>query len=351
MAKGIVIILAMLFCGWLVSAQAEDYLDDRSTAESLVRSLYNAINAHDYARAYDYFAEPPAKDFAAYQQGFENTKHVDVLTGTVSGDGAAGSTFFSLPVAIRAKDSQGTLNYFAGCYTIKAINGPIQQPPSRPYQIFKASMKPIKAGDYERYSLPKCGDAPAAPPAEEASVESVKAQFVADMKGQCDKTADTQAGFNEPEVHTLTYHAEGAAPSDPDNKVKLFVFVCMMAAYNETEVFYLDDHVLGPYRVSFAQPHLVITYPDGDEEQKTLKSLKVDGFSATDQLTNAGFDAKTNMITDFSKWRGVGDASSSGTWVFKQGQFVLKSYDVDPTYDGEQNPITVMDDGRIKPQF
>ena len=45
---------------------AENYQDDRSSPESLIRSLYNAINHHEYARAWSYYGEAPATDFTTY---------------------------------------------------------------------------------------------------------------------------------------------------------------------------------------------------------------------------------------------------------------------------------------------
>jgi len=40
---------------------------------------------------------------------------------------------------------------------------------------------------------------------------------------------------------------------------------------------------------------------------------------------------------------GVGDASDSGTYLFRNGNFSLVQYDVDASYDGEENPQTVVD--------
>ena len=330
------------------TARAEDgYLDNRSNAESLVRSFYNAVNLHQYARAYDYFANPPAKDFETFQKGFGDTDHVDVLIGDVLGDGAAGSVFYSVQTAIKAKGTDGKIKYFAGCYTVRAINGAIQEPPSRPFQIDKASLKPIKEDDYRAYALPKCSDQAAETPEPSDSIDAAKARFVEDMAGQCDKTAETLGGTNEPTVYPITYHAKGSDKSEPDTKVTLYVFECSMAAYNAAEVFYLFD-ALGLHRLSFAEPHMDIAYNSGGEQDSKLKSMKVDGFTASEQLVNAEFDDKTNSISSFSKWRGIGDASSNGTWVFDDGQFALKDYDVDPTYDGVQNSITVIQAGKIK---
>jgi hypothetical protein len=330
------------------AALGEDtYLDNRSTAQSLVRSFYNAVNLHQYARAYDYFANPPAKDFETFQKGFEDTAHVDVLIGDAVGDGAAGSIFYSVQTAIKAKGTDGKIKFFAGCYTVRAINDAIQEPPSRPFQIDKASLKPIKEDDYRVYALPKCSDqaAEAAEPAD--TTDAAKARFVEDMAGQCDKTAETEAGANEPAVFLITYHPKGSDKSEPDTKVTLYVFECSMAAYNASEVFYIFD-ALGLHRLSFAEPHMDIIYKSGSDDSSKLQSMKVDGFTAAETLINAEFDEKTNSISSFSKWRGIGDASSNGTWVFEDGQFVLKDYDVDPTYDEEQNAITVMQGGKIK---
>ena len=334
-----------MFCS---QACAEDaYLDNRSTAESLVRSFYNAVNLHQYARAYDYFTTPPTKDFETFQKGFEDTDHVDVLIGEVVGDGAAGSIYYSVQTAIKAKGTDGTTKYFAGCYTVRAINGAIQEPPSRPFHIDKANLKPIKEDDYRLYQLPKCSDQSAPTPEPSDTIEAAKARFVEDMAGQCDKTGETLGGANDPAVYPISYHAKGSDKTQPDTKVTLYVFECSMAAYNASEVFYLFD-ALGLHRLSFAEPHMDITYKPGGEQDSKLKSMKVDGFTATEQLVNAEFDNKTNSISSFSKWRGVADASSNGTWVFDDGQFVLKDYDVDPTYDGEQNSITVVQGGKIK---
>ena len=55
---------AALFASVLATASAgaaePAYLDDRSDAASLVQSLYNAINRHEYARAWDYFGDDEA---------------------------------------------------------------------------------------------------------------------------------------------------------------------------------------------------------------------------------------------------------------------------------------------------
>ena len=46
---------------------------------------------------------------------------------------------------------------------------------------------------------------------------------------------------------------------------------------------------------------------------------------------NSEFDEQERSLTSFNKWRGIGDASSSGKWIFRDGDFTLVHYEVDPT--------------------
>ena len=191
----------------------------------------------------------------------------------------------------------------------------------------------------------KCGDAQ--PDAEDAAttVETTKAKFVSETKGTCDKVPDTLAGLNEPQVYTIKYKPKDATAGEPDNKATLYAFSCAMAAYNESNVFYLDGGAIGLERLSFASPKYKYAY--SDQENAKLKSMTFQGFTASNVLTNAEFDPATNLISEFSKWRGLADAASGGTWIFEDGQFVLKDFAIDPTYDDEQNPVTVVKNGRL----
>jgi hypothetical protein len=117
------------------------YLDDRSTAASLVKSYYNAVNRHEYARAYTYFGPnggpKPYDDFA---QGYADTRYVAVLTGAARSDGAAGSIYFTLPVAIDALTDDGRHRQFAGCYVTRLIEPTNQDPPVVPMYIYQAKL-------------------------------------------------------------------------------------------------------------------------------------------------------------------------------------------------------------------
>src|SRR5690606_31087041 len=121
---------AFLTCSQSVMAAESDYLDDRSSAEALVHSLYNAIDRREYARAWSYFGETkPAGDFDSFAKGYADTESVEVRAGDVAEEGAAGSIFFAVPVAILATDKAGGQKVFAGCYTLRQVSGQIQEPP------------------------------------------------------------------------------------------------------------------------------------------------------------------------------------------------------------------------------
>ncbi len=338
--------IAALIGAWglpqLASAQ-DDYLDNRSDAAALVRSLYNAINRQEYVRAWDYFGdEKPAASYQAFVDGYADTTRVEVATGAVSEEGAAGSIFYSVPVAIRAAGKDGGSKTFAGCYTARLAQPQIQEPPFRPMHIEKGALKPASADGPLADALPQgCGDAP--PQKADATREKVVTAFKTAYGDSCQTLMpDAEPGAADPELHVLKFRYKYETDSDPEHEARLYKFDCGMGAYNSNEVYYLagDD---GAFRqLQFATPDLDIRYDDPDEQTR-LKSMTIIGYTAADQLVNSEFDENDRSLSSFSKWRGVGDASSVGKWIFRDGDFTLVRYEVDPTTDGEINPQTVLD--------
>lgn len=336
LAGGVAMAIAL---PWCAVAHSADYLDDRSTADALVRSLYNAVSRKEYARAWDYFGDQkPAKDYTAFVAGYAKTDRVDVETGAVSEDGAAGSLFYQVPVAIRAVGADGSESVFAGCYTARLVQPANQEPPFRPLRLEKGALKPAD-GDLSSAVPASCGDGPAPEPRDKAG-EDIRKAFRAAYASICQTLAsDAEEGAADPEITEITYKDDAA---DEDRKVRLFKFGCITGAYNTGEVYYLANDY-GEFRqLQFAEPQLDIRYENNDSEGKLL-SVTVIGFRTADSIANSFYDDKTMTIQSFSKWRGVGDASSNGTYAFKAGDFMLTKYDVDASYDGEINPQTVVD--------
>lgn len=119
------------------------YLDDRSSGESLIRSLYNAIDRHEYLRAYSYFGEAADRpDFESFAKGYATTDHVRLKLGEITGEGAAGSLYTNVPAAIEATDTDGTSEVFTGCYVTRLAQPSVQAtPPFQPIHIEKASLE------------------------------------------------------------------------------------------------------------------------------------------------------------------------------------------------------------------
>ena len=126
-------------------------------------------------------------------------------------------------------------------------------------------------------------------------------------------------------------------PDGPDVQAELYQLFCGSGAYNIRHAFVLkksDEE--SPKLITFATPDLDYSYAD-DEMSKLKDGPKVRGFRASGLLVNAGFDAEKRTITSHAAWRGIGDAWDSGTWIFRNGDFILTRFEVDPTY-GDPDP-------------
>ena len=139
-----VVIAALAAPAW---AAQPPYLDDRSTPEAVISSFYNAISRQEYARAWSYYEEGqgvPA--FDAFAKGYAATAIVNVSFGQSAQEGAAGSTYWTLPVSLDAIDTSGKHAYFAGCYTLRLASPAIQAaPPFRPLHIVEGHLKKASA--------------------------------------------------------------------------------------------------------------------------------------------------------------------------------------------------------------
>jgi hypothetical protein len=314
------------------------YIDDRSDPAALIRSLYSAINRHEYARAWDYFGETkPAADFQSFAGGYEGTVSVDVETGGVLEEGAAGSIYYTLPVAIRAEQEDGSHKVFAGCYTLRQLSAQTQEPPFRPLHIEKGALEP-STSDFDKALPSSCEDGQMVPE-RDTLLEKARIVFAANYGDRCDAALTSGDEAQEPSAYTIRYSTK---TDDAERQARLFRFLCMRGAYNETFAFFISDEDGGVRQLQFSEPDLDIHYANNDPEGE-LEAVNVIGYTVTDELVNADYDETSHMIVSHAKWRGVGDASSTATWLFRNGRFALVQYDVDASYDGQINPETVLD--------
>ncbi|MDO6963205.1 DUF1176 domain-containing protein [Rhizobium alvei] len=161
------------------------------------------------------------------------------------------------------------------------------------------------------------------------------AQWAAPVMGSaCDFA--TAIDGNEAErsaVYYIPWRYAGQGQDEPDNQYTLVRLYCFSGAYNEVFVYVGRESAESDFKLlSFSEPKLAYDYTD--ENFNALKAPpKVVGYLARTEQINSDYDPATKTIFSGAKWRGIGDAWSSGSWEFIEGEFVLKKYEVDPTYD------------------
>lgn len=96
-----------------------------AAAETL-RCYYRALKARDFATAYKQWADDGSasgKSFAEFSKGFADTVSTAVMLGTPGPpEGAAGSTFITIPVTVNATLKNGTRQRFTGTYSLRRVN-------------------------------------------------------------------------------------------------------------------------------------------------------------------------------------------------------------------------------------
>ncbi|GGW40580.1 hypothetical protein GCM10011452_31250 [Gemmobacter lanyuensis] len=175
-----------------------------------------------------------------------------------------------------------------------------------------------------------------ADPADEAAT----AAFVATYRDACFSAFDEQGQLIEPP----TRHEAQSTTSYDGSKtpITLWEFSCMMGAYNLSSVVYARSDLTGLVPMTFATPDLTIITEDPADPESAVKEVKIAGWSASPFVTNASFDPLTGEMSEYSKWRGIGDASSASVWRLVDEKFRLIRHEVDATYDGELNPQTLV---------
>ena len=147
------------------AAPASAYLDDRSSAEQVIRSYYDAIGRRQYLRAYSYWeSSATLPSFDVFEKGFADTSSVQVELGTVGGSPGAGQLYWSVPAAVFSTTTAGAQN-FVGCFTVHLARPEIQTEPSfKPMAIQAGQLSAVATPAAARSALSStCGSANATP--------------------------------------------------------------------------------------------------------------------------------------------------------------------------------------------
>jgi hypothetical protein len=192
------------------------------------------------------------------------------------------------------------------------------------------------AGPYDAY-VPDPSDPPLTTGDTPPDTGLVKRLFALGFAEQC-AWGLQWADSSDPEVHDLTFREASDEDAAPDRPMRIYRFDCDAGAYNLRSVWMMWDGDWGLRPLSFAVPEFAVEYTDADDVDAAVKSITISGMGSTGTLTNTWYDAETRAIHSFALWRGLGDAFDTGVWQQSGSAFVLKSFDVDASYDSEQNP-------------
>lgn len=174
---------------------------------------------------------------------------------------------------------------------------------------------------------------------DQAAIATARSFVLAAMPDQCDGMAG-DASYPD-EAIAVSWKPGWGDASQPEERATLYQIFCGAGAYNASYAYGFKPENGALSLVSFAQPTFTVDYADGDDFQTELKTApKVTGFVTTATLVDSFYDQDRNTITSFAKWRGMGDAWSSGTWELRDGQFVLTEYEIDPIYEGNLDSPT-----------
>ena len=109
-----------------------------SRAAVAVSSLLNSINLKQYSRAYYYFDSPNSfpGTYDSYAAGYNNTDTITATFGTATSEGAAGNTYYKVPLGMKVLLTSNATQTFVGCFTLRlAQPGNQLQPPFHPLAI------------------------------------------------------------------------------------------------------------------------------------------------------------------------------------------------------------------------
>jgi hypothetical protein len=106
-----------------VEPETRPFYEDRSHPVSLLASYVNALNRGEFARAWDYWENPPNPSFADFQNGYADTAFVLLAVHPPTWyDGAAGSAYAEVPTLLLATHTDASQHNFVGCYVARSSN-------------------------------------------------------------------------------------------------------------------------------------------------------------------------------------------------------------------------------------
>jgi hypothetical protein len=146
------------------SAKDADYIDNRSSAEDVVISYYNAISHGQFARAFSYGLRAAPLEtqveldtaFEAFRDAYTDVEQIRVRLGTPLSDAGAGGEMTAIPVILQTRDSAGGKTVEAACHYLMQLSPSAQDAvPFEPIRIERTSRQVIN-GEFATVDMPDC---------------------------------------------------------------------------------------------------------------------------------------------------------------------------------------------------
>jgi len=162
----------------LPDISATVYLDDRSTPAAVMLSYFNAINRHEYLRAYSYYTDYTSLgSLDDFSNGYSDTQSVAVVFGAIASEGAAGSIYHTVPMVLNVTTNTSAQQKFAACYIVRLPQpGNYGEPPITPMHIERGTATAVAAATTDANALASAcasADYPVGPGSAPASVEQL----------------------------------------------------------------------------------------------------------------------------------------------------------------------------------
>jgi len=94
-------------------------------AAAVVQRYYRALDARDYGTAWQQWGADgrPGHSYDKFRQGYARTRSVQMTLGQLGQvEGAAGSSYVTVPVTVNAQLNDGTRQTFTGTYQLRRVN-------------------------------------------------------------------------------------------------------------------------------------------------------------------------------------------------------------------------------------
>ena len=182
--------------------------------------------------------------------------------------------------------------------------------------------------------------------AQEAPVnwdERATALFEAIYPGSCDTIEYPDVG---PRARTEKFEFKQVSAEEeeagPPKRIVVYRFLCSYGAYYEEHVYFRWREPTGLEPLLFAKPTFNAGFEIDNDPASKLLSIDVTGFTSQTKMINSEVDVLTGTITEDAKWGGTGEAGSHGIWFLDGGDYRLGRFDIDPSRDGNENLVTVL---------